>query len=59
LNGAFGDMVNITGNAIKNIQVQSRSKQIVLDTSEIPHGIYFVRINKNGITQTLKVVKTR
>ncbi len=57
LNGTQVDIVSLTGNVVKTIQVQSKVKRVELNTADIPSGIYFVRLNNRGKIKTLKIIK--
>ncbi|MBQ4819025.1 carbohydrate-binding protein [Aquimarina sp. MMG016] len=57
LDGARVSLVNMNGTIIKTIQVQSRVKEVELDTDDLPAGIYFVKLNHKAKSRTLKIMK--
>ncbi len=57
LDGTDVSLVNITGNIMKTMRAHGTSKQVEFNTSDIPSGIYFVKLTNSGRTQTLKVIK--
>ncbi|AXT62469.1 T9SS C-terminal target domain-containing protein [Aquimarina sp. AD10] len=58
LDGTAVNIVNIAGKVMKTMQVQSKVKEIELNTSDLPIGIYFVQFNSlKGNIQTMKIAK--
>ena len=50
-------ITDITGKAIVNYSSTSNNNQKLINISELSSGVYFIKLNKEGATQTLKFVK--
>lgn len=50
-------ITDITGKAIVNYSSTSNNNQRLINISELSSGVYFIKLNKEGATQTLKFVK--
>jgi len=54
------DLLDASGNLIKTLlheHVISGNYERIINVSNIPNGIYFIRLKANGITQTKKIIK--
>ncbi|MEW7290073.1 cellulase family glycosylhydrolase [Aquimarina sp. 2304DJ70-9] len=57
LNGARINLVDITGRVLRTVNVQSKVKQIELNTSDLISGLYFVKLYQNKKTETKQIIK--
>ena len=52
------ELMDITGKVIKNIQYGSNDLQLIIDTSDLVNGMYFIRVNtSDGNTYLNKIMK--
>ncbi len=51
------NLVDITGRILRTINVQSKVKQIELNTTDLIPGLYFVKVYHNKRTETKQVIK--
>lgn len=51
-------LVNLSGQVVLDRQFVSKQEQYTLPTTGLSPGFYFLRIEADGVVQTLKVVKS-
>ncbi|MBL0682138.1 cellulase family glycosylhydrolase [Aquimarina mytili] len=57
LNGARINLVDITGRVLRTVNVQSKVKQIELNTTDLISGLYFVKVYHDKETKTKQIIK--
>ncbi|WP_271769897.1 cellulase family glycosylhydrolase [Aquimarina algiphila] len=55
--GTTISLINISGVVMKTMQIQSNSKEVELNTSNLESGMYFVKINYEKQVSTLRIIK--